>query len=82
MIWKLTGTMASVDFAQFRLQQIRTVENLQLAEKQIILLKQQIVELQQNKNNDSLTKFKMKDLGVHVRDWLKKYKFELEQTKS
>ena len=74
--------MASVDFAQFRVQQVRAVENLQLAERQIITLKQQIVELQKSKNDDSLTKSKMKELGIHVRDWLRKYKLELEQTKA
>ena len=76
--------MASTEFAQFRLQQIRSIENQHVLEKANITLKQQIEKLQALGDKPPPEDFKPKlaSFAMTVKDWLGKMKIEMEQTKS
>ena len=76
--------MASTDFAQFRLQQIRSIENQQVIEKLNIELKKQIEVLRATNNKPPPEDYKPKlaTFTRSVQSWLQNMKVEMEQTKS
>lgn len=76
--------MASTEFAQFRLQQVRSVENQQVLERLNVSLKKQIEELKAANSGPPPENYKPKLalLCRNVKDWLGKMRLEMDQTKS
>lgn len=72
--------MSSSELAQFRLQQIRSLEYQQVLEKENVELKQVILSLRNAPKGDD-SKPKLAKLALDVKSWLEKMKLELEQTK-
>src|SRR5690348_4532817 len=76
--------MATIDFAQFRQQQIRSIENQLVIEKLNVSLKQEIEALKADSRKAPVDDYKSKyvALAKKTKDWLTKLRMELDQTKS
>lgn len=76
--------MASTDFAQFRLQQIRSIENQHVIEKSNIELKKQIEVLRATNSKPIPEDYKprLAAFARSVKTWLRNMNVEMDQTKS
>ena len=72
--------MSAAELAQFRLQQIRSLEYQHVLEKENVELKQVIESLRNIPKVDD-SEPKLIKLAFEVKSWLSKMKMELEQTK-
>ena len=70
------------DFAQFRLQQIRAIENTLVLERDNVELKLKIEQMEKSNTEIKESKMKMVSLAKTVSSWLNKMREELIQTKS